>query len=87
MNKEEALRLAAQAWCREETKHIPMIPALAEAFAGILLSELAERNDETCEWTIDEDTANTGCGTWTTAWDVSNKYCQFCGKRIKRGEK
>lgn len=48
---------------------------------------LTDRHDETCEWTFDEDVAHTGCGTWTTSWDIKNKYCQFCGKRINRGEK
>ena len=46
MSKEEALGLAAQAWCKKGTSHIPMIPALAEAFADILLSALAERDAE-----------------------------------------
>ncbi|MGB3945290.1 MAG: hypothetical protein WBK76_00420 [Candidatus Saccharimonadales bacterium] len=48
---------------------------------------LTDRYAETCEWTFSGDVAHTGCGTWTTAWDIKNKYCQFCGKRINRGEK
>jgi hypothetical protein len=30
---------AAQAWCQESTKHLVMVPELAEAFAGILDAE------------------------------------------------
>jgi hypothetical protein len=46
---------------------------------------VAEKERETCEWTMDGDNAKSQCGGWTTEWGV--KYCQFCGKRItvKRG--
>jgi len=33
---EEAVHMAAQAWCTEETKHIEMDTRLATAFAAIL---------------------------------------------------
>lgn len=44
---------------------------------------LAERDKETCEWKEDGDIANSQCGSWSTAWDIRHRYCQFCGKRIK----
>lgn len=36
MASELARQEAARAWCTPETKHITMIPELAEAFANIL---------------------------------------------------
>lgn len=36
MSMELCLQKAAQAWCKEKTKHLEMIPELAEAFAEIL---------------------------------------------------
>jgi len=35
---DEARQISAQCWCDEETKHIPMDPRLAEAFAQRLAS-------------------------------------------------
>lgn len=39
-----------------------------------------------CEWTMEQDVANTQCGAQTTAWDMAHKYCQFCGKPVIRKE-
>lgn len=36
MTKELARQKAAQAWCKDTTSHVGMIPELAEAFAEIL---------------------------------------------------
>ena len=36
MTKDEALQLAAQAWCKPETEHLDIIPELADAFAQII---------------------------------------------------
>lgn len=42
MNKEQALELAAQAWCTPMTAHLAMQPEIAEAFAVILLKQDTE---------------------------------------------
>jgi hypothetical protein len=39
MRINEARQKAAQAWCQESTKHLDMIPELAEAFSEILCEE------------------------------------------------
>jgi hypothetical protein len=49
-----------------------------------LRKALEERDKETCEWKEDGDIANSQCGSWSTAWDINHKHCQFCGKRITR---
>lgn len=36
MSTQFARKKAAQAWCKEKTKHLTMQPELAEAFADIL---------------------------------------------------
>jgi hypothetical protein len=40
MTRENALRIAAQCWCKPETEHIEMIPELAQEFANVLFEEI-----------------------------------------------
>jgi hypothetical protein len=45
MASEKSLEKAAQAWCKDTTKHLVMIPELAEAFAEILDANIVIKKD------------------------------------------
>jgi len=64
-----ARELAAQAWCKEETKHTDMDVNLAEAFAEILVKEMYDPHlgCATTEELLDEVKARVDLNYKTTA--------------------
>lgn len=84
MTREEALMLAAQAWCKPKTSGKEVDANLAEVFADIILYVLSERDKETCEWSENNPCFPlyvSGCGE-ATPTRYKYKFCPFCGKKI-----
>ena len=50
------LEKSAQAWCKDSTKKLEMIPELAEEFASILFEEISNTIDKGKNVTINEET-------------------------------
>ena len=72
MISELAKELAAQVWCKPQTKKIIMIPELAEAFAEILDKILSKPSEVRCDY----------CSHIIKVGE--RKYCSKCASGIQK---